>query len=158
MTMFSRRDLAALLPAFAVRAAAQQTPQQTSQSAPTQTPAPLAMLPGKIYHSADLPYTGNDDKKGRRFFLGTTHTGFALETHETILGPGKDTHAPHQHEHEEMLVIISGALEMHVEGKEPETAEAGDIVYLASNVTHNAHNSGSVPCRYVVIELRANAA
>ena len=144
MMTFSRRDLAAWLPALAVRATAQQTP------------AP-AVLPGKIYHSAQIPYTGTDEKKGRRFFLGTTHTGFNLETHETILGAGMDTHAPHKHEHEEMLVIVSGSLEMHVDGKS-ETAEAGSMVYLASNVLHNAHNSGTTPCRYYVIELRGAAA
>jgi len=144
MMTLSRRDLAALLPALAVRSTAQQTP------------AP-AVLPGKIYHSAQIPYTGADDKKGRRFFLGTTHTGFNLEVHETILGAGMDTHAPHQHEHEEMLIIVSGSLEMHVDGKS-ETAEAGSIVYLASNVLHNAHNSGTTPSRYYVIELRGAAA
>src|ERR1017187_3883389 len=144
MMTFSRRDLAALLPALAVRATAQQTP------------AP-AVLPGKIYHSAQIPYIGNDEKKGRRFFLGTTHTGFNLETHETILGAGMDTHAPHQHEHEEILVIVSGSLEMHVDGKS-ETAEAGSMVYLASNVLHNAHNSAPPPGRYYVIELRGAAA
>jgi mannose-6-phosphate isomerase-like protein (cupin superfamily) len=144
MMTLSRRDLAALLPALAVRATAQQTP------------AP-AVLPGKIYHSDQIPYTGADEKKGRRFFLGTTHTGFNLETHETILGAGMDTHAPHQHEHEEMLIIVSGSLEMHVDGKS-ETAEAGSIVYFASNVLHNAHNSGTSPCRYYVIELRGAAA
>ena len=145
---FSRRDLAALLPALAVRAAAAQTPQQT----PART-----VLPGKIYHSSQIPYTGNDDKKGRRFFIGTTHTDFNIETHETILGPGMDTHAPHNHEHEEMLVIVSGTLEVHVADKS-ETAEAGSIVYLASNIMHNAHNPGATPCRYVVIELRGAAA
>ena len=121
----SRRDLAVLLPALAVRASAQQT-------AP---PAPArAVLPGKIYH-----------------------TDFNLEVHETILGPGMDTHAPHQHEHEEMLIIVSGALDVHVAGKS-ETAESGSVVYLASNVMHNAHNSGAVPCRYYVIELRGAGA
>ena len=144
MMMFSRRDLAALLPALAVCRVAQQT------SLP-------AVLPGKIYHSAQIPYTGPDEKKGRRFFLGTTHTGFNIETHETILGAGMDTHAPHQHEHEEMLIIVSGSLEMHVDGKS-ETAEAGSIVYLASNILHNAHNPGTTPCRYYVIELRGAAA
>ena len=147
MSTISRRDLAALLPVLAVRASAQQ-----------QTPAKPAMLPGKIYHSEQIPYTGDDRKKGRRFFLGTQHTGFNLEVHETILGPGQDTHAPHHHVHEEMLIIVSGTLDMHVEGKPVESAEAGSIVYLASDVVHNAHNSGAVPCRYYVIELRGAAA
>jgi quercetin dioxygenase-like cupin family protein len=144
MMTFSRRDLAALLPALAVRASAQPTP------------AP-AVLPAKIYHHAQIPYTGTDEKKGRRFFLGTTQTGFTVETHETILGAGMDTHAPHKHEHPEMLIVVSGTLEVHMEAKS-ETAEAGSIVYFSSNILHNAHNPGTTLCRYYVIELRGAAA
>jgi mannose-6-phosphate isomerase-like protein (cupin superfamily) len=144
MMTFSRRELAALLPALAVRAAAQQT----------QAPA---VLPAKVYHHAQIPYTGTDEKKGRRFFLGTTQTGFNIETHETILGAGMDTHPPHKHEHPEMLIIVSGTLEVHMEDKS-ETAEAGSIVYFSSNILHNARNPGTTPCRYYVIELRGAAA
>ena len=75
----------------------------------------------------------------------------------TILGAGMDTHAPHKHEHEEILIIVSGSLEVHMEDKSA-TAEAGSIVYFASNLLHNAHNPGTTPCRYYVIELRGAAA
>jgi XRE family transcriptional regulator, regulator of sulfur utilization len=140
----SRRELTALLPALAAANAAAQ-----------QTPAPA--LPSKVYHSNQIPYVGDQKKKGRRFFYGANRLGFNLEMHETILGPGTQTHDPHKHVHEEIVIVIEGTVESYLEGK-TETAEAGSVIYFASNQMHSARNAGSTPCRYYVIELRGNEA
>jgi XRE family transcriptional regulator, regulator of sulfur utilization len=139
----SRRDLSFLLPVLASRAAAQEAADR--------------VLPGKIYHNGAIPYTGDAKKKGREFFHGATHRGFDLEMHETILGPGVQTHEPHKHEHEEIVIVFEGTMEAWMEGK-TELAEAGSVVYFASNRMHSSRNAGSGPCRYYVIELRGNAA
>ncbi|MGA3238190.1 MAG: cupin domain-containing protein [Bryobacteraceae bacterium] len=140
----SRRELTALLPALAAANAAAQ-----------QKPAPA--LPSKVYHSNQIPYEGDQKKKGRRFFYGANRLGFNLEMHETILGPGTQTHDPHKHVHEEIVIVIEGTVESYLEGK-TETAEAGSVIYFASNQMHSARNAGSTPCRYYVIELRGNEA
>ena len=134
----SRRELAVLLPAIAAEQAA----------------APGA-LPQKVYHSGQIPYTGDEKKKGRRFFDGADHSGFHLEMHETILGPGVQTHAPHKHIHEEIMIVFEGAVETYMNGK-TEVAEAGSVIYMGSNQMHSARNAGTVPCRYYVIELRGH--
>ena len=142
---FSRRDLRLLLPALAAVAARAQD-----------TPA-AAALDTKVYHSKEIPYTGDDKKKGRRFFDGATHTGYHIEMHETILGPGTQTHAPHKHEHEEIVIVMEGTMEMSNEGK-TEVAETGSVVYFGSNQMHNARNAGTVPSRYYIVELRGSEA
>jgi quercetin dioxygenase-like cupin family protein len=139
----SRRELAALLPALAANAAAQT--------------APARMLPSKIYHDSQIPYEGDQKKKGRRFFYGANRSGFNLEMHETILGAGTETHAPHKHLHEEIVIVIEGTVETYLEGK-TDTAEAGSVIYFASNQMHSARNAGGTPCRYYVIELRGSEA
>src|ERR1700684_2699135 len=100
----SRRELTALLPALAAANASAQTP-------------PARMLPSKIYHNNQIPYEGDQKKKGRRFFYGTNRSSFNLEMHETILGPGMETHAPHKHVHEEIVIVIEGTVETYLEGK-----------------------------------------
>jgi quercetin dioxygenase-like cupin family protein len=140
----SRRELATLLPTLAAATATAQT-----------TPGPI--LPSKIYHNAQIPYEGDQKKKGRRFFYGTNRSGFNLEMHETILGPGTETHAPHKHLHEEIVIVMEGTVETYLEGK-TETAEAGSVIYFASNQMHSARNAGGTPCRYYVIELRGSEA
>jgi (S)-ureidoglycine aminohydrolase len=137
----SRRQMAALLPALA---AAQQTPAQT-------------LLPSKVYHNDQIPYKGDPKKKGRRFFYGHNRSGFNLEMHETILGPGMESHPPHKHVHEEIMIVLEGTAEATIEGR-TETAEAGSVIYFASNETHNSRNVGTMNCRYYVLELRGDAA
>jgi quercetin dioxygenase-like cupin family protein len=138
----SRRDLAALLPALAAaNAAAQQLP----------------VLPSKVYHSAKLPYDGDEKKKGRQFLDGTEHAGFHLEMHETVLGVGVQTHDPHKHVHDEIVILVEGTAETLIEGK-TDTAEAGSVIYFASNQMHSVRNAGAAPCRYYVIELRGREA
>jgi len=138
----TRRDLHLLLPALAACAAAQDAGIE---------------LPTKLYHDKQIAYTGDDQKKGRRFFYGTTHTGYRLELHETVLSAGTQTHAPHKHEHEEIVLVMQGTVEMFCEGK-TEVAETGSVIYFASNQMHSVRNVGTTPCRYYVLELRANEA
>ena len=133
----SRRELHLLLPALAAGAAAQSGP----------------ALPSKIYHDRQIPYEGDDKKKGRQFFHGATHSGFQIEMHETVLGAGTQTHAPHKHEHEEIVIVVEGTVETYLEGK-TEIAETGSVIYFASNQMHSARNAGAGPCRYYVVELR----
>ncbi len=139
----SRRDLSFLLPVLAGGASAQQGPDP--------------MLKTKVYHSSQMPYTGDAKKKGRTFFHGTNHSGFDLQMHETILGPGVQTHAPHKHEHEEIAIVLEGTMEAWLEGK-TELAEAGSLVYFGSNEMHSSRNAGEGPCRYYIIELRGKTA
>ncbi len=141
--MITRRDMVMLLPALAATQAGQgQGPQR---------------LPGKIYHSAQVPYTGDEKKKGRRFFYGAEHGGFNLEAHETVLAPGVEPHPPHSHEHEEIIIVVEGTIEVSVDGSK-ETAETGSVIYYEPNRSHNLRNVGTTPCRYYVIELRGRNA
>jgi XRE family transcriptional regulator, regulator of sulfur utilization len=138
----SRREMVTILSA-AVAAQAGTTAEAEQATA----------LPGRIYHHAAVPYVGDGKKKGRQFFKGTEHSGFGLEMHETILGPGTETHPPHTHEHEEIIIVVEGTVEVTVSGRQ-ETAETGSVIYYESNRPHGLRNAGTTPCRYYVIELR----
>jgi len=140
----SRRELGLLLPALAAGSAAgQQRPDRT--------------LSSKVYHHGQIPYEGNQQKKGRRFFYGPEHSGFNLEMHETILGAGTQTHSPHKHLHEEIVIVVEGTLEAYLDGK-TETAEAGSVIFLGSNQMHSVRNIGATSSRYYVVELRGKEA
>ena len=87
----SRRDLKGLLPLLAASRGSSQTRR-------------TALLHSRLYHSSEIAYNGDDKKKARQFFRGGNRSGFDLEMHETILGEGMQTHAPHKHEHEEIVI------------------------------------------------------
>jgi quercetin dioxygenase-like cupin family protein len=126
---FSRRDLGFLLPALAAGNAGGEAPQ-------------AGTLASQVYHNGQIAYEGDAKKKGRRFFYGKTHGGFNLEMHETVLGEGTETHAPHKHEHEEIVIVVEGAVETYLEEK-TEVAEAGSVIYFGSNQMHSARQCGS---------------
>ena len=144
----SRRELGLLFPLIAGAAVA---PTRARQ-APARTKLATA-----IYHHTRVPYEGDAKKKARHFFTGETHGGFNLEVHETVLGAGVETHAPHKHVHEEVVLVVAGTVETWVEGK-TEIVEAGSVIYFGSNQMHSARNAGKVPSRYVVVELRGDEA
>jgi len=144
----SRRDLGLLLPSLAAIA---MSPARRPQATPRQK------LATRMYHHSQIPYTGDATKKARQFFTGETHGGFNLEVHETILGAGVQTHAPHKHVHEEIIIVVEGTVETYVEGK-TETVEAGSVIYFGSNQMHSARNVGQTPSRYYVVELRGDEA
>lgn len=137
----SRREMVSMLSAAAVAAPSA----AAGETAPS--------LPGRIYHHAAIPYVGDDKKKARQFFKGIEHSGFGLEAHETILGPGSVTHPPHTHEHEEIIIVVEGTVEVTVDGR-TEIAETGSVIYYEPNRPHGLRNAGTTPCRYYVIELR----
>jgi quercetin dioxygenase-like cupin family protein len=154
----TRRDLSFLIPALAAaRVSAQDKPAPDKPAQENTAQDHSARMPTKLYHDKEIPYTGDDSKKGRRFFYGATHTDYKLEMHETILGAGTQTHAPHKHEHEEIVIVMQGAIEMYNDGK-TDVAETGSVIYFGSNQMHSVRNVGSTPCRYYVLELRANEA
>jgi quercetin dioxygenase-like cupin family protein len=122
--------------------------------------APVPPLPSKAYHGSQIRYLDDPEnaaKKGREFFIGHTHGGFNLQAHETILGPGAETHAPHKHVHEEIVILVEGTLEWYLEGR-TERVESGSVLYFGSNQMHSVRNAGASPCRYYVVELRGDEA
>ena len=138
---FSRRDFGNLLPGLVAAGVDNAQGKQ------------LPLLPQKVYRNDEIPYTGNEQKKGRRIFYGSNHEGFNLEMHETILGPGVETHPPHKHEHEEIVIVFEGTVEANLAGNK-QTADAGSVIYFGSNQMHNLRNAGSTRCRYYIVELR----
>ena len=75
-----------------------------------------------------------------------------LEVHITTLNPGMESHPPHRHSWEEMLLIKDGDFEISINGHK-QHAGPGALVFLASNDAHNARNVGSKPGTYYVINF-----
>jgi quercetin dioxygenase-like cupin family protein len=110
--------------------------------------AQRATLPSKAYRFEDLEKKGT----GRAVFDGLTHSGFHIDLHETELEPGAAPHAAHRHEHEEIVMLREGKLEVTIEGKVT-IVGPGSVVYAASNEMHGWKNVGKTPASYFVIAL-----
>ncbi|BAR61345.1 quercetin dioxygenase-like cupin family protein [Bradyrhizobium diazoefficiens] len=83
---------------------------------------------------------------------GVTRTG--LQRHD-LSAPGREAVqvrvdlAPgvafgrHTHPGEEIIYVLSGAIEYAVEGKPPVTLKAGDVLFIPSGTVHAAKNVGT---------------
>ena len=131
----TRRDLT-LLPAALIAATAK-----------AQKP-PLEALSSKTYRFEDLVLKGNS----RAVFDGLTHTGFRIDLHETQLAPGAAPHPPHRHDHEEVIMIRQGTIEVTNEGH-VSTVGPGGVIYNGSNDLHGMKNIGDTMAHYFVIAL-----
>ena len=77
-----------------------------------------------------------------------------LEMHITTLNAGQESHPPHQHVAEELLIIKEGTLESFVNG-EYRRVGPGSIVFQASNQPHSIRNVGTGPATYHVIQWQS---
>ncbi len=135
MKKLSRRDLPFLL---AGPAAAQ-----------TARPGPLR---SRAFRYEDLTPSRNGPMTSRQILNGLTHSGSQIDLHETELAAGEAPHAPHQHVHEEMVLMREGELEITLAGRATRVG-AGSVAFIASNELHGWRNPGSGAARYFVLAL-----
>jgi quercetin dioxygenase-like cupin family protein len=116
--------------------------------------ASLAAQP-RALHSTVFDWTSADTKPNawgavRQVMRDRTPTLEELEIHVSTLNPGQSPHAPHQHPHEELLIVKDGALETFQSGATRRVGPGG-IIFQASNELHNVTNVGNTPATYFVI-------
>jgi XRE family transcriptional regulator, regulator of sulfur utilization len=86
----------------------------------------------------------------RDFFDRPTLTLKNFELHATTVEVGLASHAPHQHPDEELVLVKEGRLEVTINGT-VSWAEAGSVIFFASNDLHGMRNGGDAPVTYHVI-------
>src|SRR6185436_6415728 len=90
----------------------------------------------------------------RQFFRTPTTTLDELECHVTTLKPGLQSHPPHKHQNEELVIVREGTVECLVNG-EWKRLGAGSVIFNASNQLHALRNVGTVPATYHVINWQS---
>lgn len=83
-----------------------------------------------------------------------TATLAELEMHITTLNAGATSHAPHQHENEELIILREGTVEALVHG-EWKKLGPGSVIFQASNELHGIKNVGSGPATYHVVNWKS---
>jgi (S)-ureidoglycine aminohydrolase len=94
------------------------------------------------------------DKGHRReFFNKATSQLVKFEMHTTALNAGLDSHAPHTHMEEEIILLLKGNVTMHI-GDNFYPAGPGDVIFLPSGVSHALMNTGKEQCEYFAFQWR----
>jgi quercetin dioxygenase-like cupin family protein len=117
--------------------------------------APAASVLGStLFDWAALTATPNRTGEVRRVVRAPTATLDELEIHITTLKPGEESHPPHQHLNEEILIVKEGTVEALVDGQ-LKRGGPGSLIFQASNKLHNIRNVGTVPATYHVINWKS---
>ena len=91
----------------------------------------------------------------RHLCKSPTATLDELEMHVTTLNPGMESHAPHRHVNEELIIIREGNCETLSNGNWVKCGP-GSVVFNASNSLHGFRNVGTTPAVYHVINWSPN--
>ena len=103
-----------------------------------------------VYGLVDAETKPNEWGAVRQVMRTPTPTLDELEIHVSTLNPGQSPHAPHQHQHEELLILKEGTLETFQSGTTRRVGPGG-IIFQASNELHHVTNVGQAPATYYVI-------
>lgn len=125
----------------------------TLSAVAAQSPS-AAVLGSTLFDWAALTATPNRTGEVRRVIRAPTATLDELEIHITTLKPGEESHPPHQHLNEEILIVKEGTVEALVDGQ-LKRGGPGSLIFQASNKLHNIRNVGSTPATYHVINWKS---
>jgi XRE family transcriptional regulator, regulator of sulfur utilization len=117
------------------------------------TSARADVLGSTLFDWAALTPQPNRTGEVRRVVQKPTATLAELEIHITTLKPGEQSHPPHKHANEEILIVKEGDVEALVNG-ELKRGGPGSLIFQASNQLHNIKNVGTTPATYHVINWK----
>jgi quercetin dioxygenase-like cupin family protein len=69
-------------------------------------------------------------------------SGYEVIQNRVDIGP-EAPFVRHKHPGEEIIYVLEGALEYHVDGSEPRTVEAGEVLLVPAETPHAVRNVGS---------------
>lgn len=128
----------------------------TGVLAARQTPAPAppaTMMRSTVFDWTAMKDTATDVGSVRNVVRAPTPTLDELEMHITTLKPGLESHPPHQHPTEELIVIREGTVETLSQGVWKRLGP-GSVIFNASNELHGLRNVGTTPAVYHVINWK----
>jgi len=140
--MIKRRDLAVAFMAVVITLGVMAVTAQTT------------VMQSTVFDWNSIAVKQTDVGSVRQFFRNPTVTLDELECHVTTLKPGLQSHPPHQHPNEELIIIREGNVEVLSNG-EWKKAGPGSVVFNASNQLHALKNVGTIPAVYHVINWKS---
>jgi quercetin dioxygenase-like cupin family protein len=121
-----------------------------------QKTTPKPMIGSKVFKWEDLQSRVTPNGERRDVAENATPTLAVFECHITTLNPGKESHPPHRHPQEELIIAKEGTLEVHINGR-TQVAGPGSTFFYASNDAHAVRNVGDTRATYWVINLATSA-
>lgn len=140
----NRRDVIAGLAAFPAALEALAAPAQDQH-----------IMGPAVFNWNDMTPEKTATGEVRSLCKAPTATVDQLEMHVTTLNPGLESHPPHRHVNEELIILREGECETLSNGTWVKVGP-GSVVFNASNSLHGFRNVGTTPATYHVINWSPN--
>ena len=108
-------------------------------------------VPPFIRNWSELTVKKTGKGESRALFSQPTTWLKNLNMHATTLDPGQISHPQHIHRAEEIILLRSGQVRMHI-GDKYIPAKGGDIVFFPSGVPHNLENGDTGRAEYFALQ------
>jgi (S)-ureidoglycine aminohydrolase len=99
----------------------------------------------------ELTVKKTDKGESRQIFSTMTDCLQKIDMHATTLNPGEVSHPPHVHRMEEIILMRSGHVQMHI-GDHYYPASDGDLIFLSSGIPHALENRSKERCEYFALQ------
>jgi quercetin dioxygenase-like cupin family protein len=99
----------------------------------------------------DMVMKKTEKGESRQIFSCPTAWLGKIDMHATTLDPGQISHPQHIHRAEEIILLRSGHVRMHI-ANGYKNASAGDLVFLPSGVPHDLENSNTGRAEYFALQ------
>ncbi len=106
-----------------------------------------------MVHQDSLTFKPSYRGGGKAYFDRSTAMCERLEMHLTQLNEKGPSHEPHLHQETEIILMLSGATEMMINGKNY-AATAGDFYLMESKLLHGIRNATDAPCSYLAFKWK----
>jgi len=99
----------------------------------------------------ELVMKKTDKGESRQIFSRPVAWLHKIDMHATTLDPGQISHPQHIHRNEEIILMRSGHVRMHIADGYRKAA-GGDLVFLPSGVPHDLENGDTGRCEYFALQ------
>ena len=99
----------------------------------------------------ELPVKKTNKGESRHVFDKPSSMFEKFEVHPTTLNAGEESHPPHTHRAEEIMLLMKGNVTMNI-SQENFKATPGNVILITPNVLHNLKNTGNEQCWYYAIK------
>lgn len=124
-----------------------------------QSKKPMSIERGKkaggsfVVHWEEVAFRVHNKGGRRDFFDRPTVMAEDFEMHVTNLNERVQSHAPHTHQVEEIILMIQGNIEMHIDGATPK-ADVGDFAFIDALIPHAPTNIGKGQAIYFAFQWK----
>jgi len=129
---------------------------KTAPKAGAAATAAPGMLGSRVFEWSQLAVKPTRTGERRDIVNAPTTTLVNYECHVTGLKAHEAPHAAHHHPDEEIVLVKEGALNVTMNGATTR-AEAGSIIFAASNEEHGWRNAGDTAASYYVMRIVTEA-